>query len=65
MTKTVRTILIVSASAIGTGVVSAVSYVQGKKDGLKLAAKQQAEAALNASPAPHSGNRRSSEQAQA
>ncbi len=61
MTKTIRTILIVSASAIGTGVVSAVSYVQGKKDGLKLAAKQQAE--LNA-PTAHSGNRRS-EQAQA
>lgn len=47
MTNTVRNILIVSASAVGTGIISAVSYVQGKKDGLKLAAKLNEEA-LNA-----------------
>lgn len=62
MTNTVRNILIVSASAVGTGIISAVSYVQGKKDGIALAAKRQAE--LNAAPAAHSGNRRP-EQAQA
>jgi len=61
MTNTVRNILIVSASAVGTGIISAVSYVQGKKDGLALAAKRQAE--LNAAPT-HSSNRRT-EQAQA
>jgi len=61
MTNTTRNVLIVTASAIGTGVISAVSYVWGKKDGIALAAKRQAE--LNAAPV-HSGNRRS-EQAQA
>lgn len=62
MTNTTRNILIVSASAIGTGIISAVSYVQGKKDGLALAAKRQAEQLSAGST--HNGNRRS-EQAQA
>lgn len=61
MTNTTRNILVVSASAVGTGIISAVSYIRGKKDGLALAAKRQAE--LNAAPT-HSNSRRS-EQAQA
>lgn len=40
MTNTVRTILIVSASAVGTGIISAVSYVKGRRDGIALATKQ-------------------------
>ena len=63
MTNTARKILIISASAIGTGVISAVSYIQGKKDGLALAAKRAAE--LSAAPTAHSGNRHVQTQPQA
>jgi hypothetical protein len=63
MTTAIRKVLIVSAAVASNAIVGATFYIKGKKDGLKLAAKQQADA-LNASPATHSGNRRS-EQAQA
>lgn len=58
MTNTVRTALIVSASAVGTGIISAVSYLKGKQDGLKLAAKQHADLLATANAPVHSGNRR-------
>lgn len=61
MTNTVRNILIVSASVVGTGIINAACYFKGRKDGIALAAKQTE--SLNAAPAV-SGNVRTSQQQQ-
>lgn len=54
MTKTARNILIAAGTIATNSIILATGYVWGKKDGLKLAAKQ---AELNAAPV-HNGNRR-------
>jgi hypothetical protein len=55
MTNTSRNILIAAGTIATNSIILATGYVWGKRDGLKLAAKQQAE--LNAAPV-HNSNRR-------
>lgn len=48
MTKPWKTALIVASGAISTGIISATSYVIGKRNGLREAAEKQAANELNA-----------------
>lgn len=63
MTKAVRVSLIVASSTISAGIISAVSYVVGKKKGYELGS-QQTIADLNSAPTEAPRNTRR-EQAQA
>ncbi len=58
MTKALKITLIAAASTVGAGVISAVSYVKGKSDGIALANKTNAQLGANAD-APR-GNTRTS-----
>ena len=62
MTKAIKITLIAASSTIGAGIISAVSYVKGKRDGIALANKQHEQLAGSVDTAR---NTRTSQQAQA
>lgn len=61
MTKAIKITLIAASSTIGAGIISAVSYVKGKRDGIALANKVNADTQSSELPR----NTRTQAQAQA